>query len=73
LFGAFRKAPQGRNVIARGAALGLDVDKMDEALKGRDNIPPFQGLLNKLESIPVALPQANTFRPFRAFREFICF
>jgi hypothetical protein len=31
---------------------------------------PLQGLINKLESLPVALPQAIKFRPFGALMEF---
>ena len=31
---------------------------------------PLQGLMNKLESIPVAMPQAIALRPFGAFMDF---
>ncbi len=31
---------------------------------------PLQGLMNQLESLPVALPQALTFRSFGAFIDF---
>jgi hypothetical protein len=41
----FSSAPKGRNVIAWGSAPGIDVLFIHQALKGRHNIPPFQGLI----------------------------
>jgi hypothetical protein len=38
--------------------------------KGEINIPPLQGLINKLESLLVALPQAIILRPCGAVRDF---
>jgi hypothetical protein len=32
---------------------------------------PFQGFMNKLDSLPVALPQAIAFRPCGAFCDFL--
>jgi hypothetical protein len=42
---------------------------LSKALKGRNSMSPFQGLMNKVASLPVALPQALILRPFRAFME----
>jgi hypothetical protein len=41
-FGKLIKAPTGRNVIAQGAALGLEIDKKDEKpCKGGINMSPL--------------------------------
>jgi hypothetical protein len=49
----------------------MSEDKNDEVLKGRNKshtlIPLFQDFINKLESIPVALPQAIKSSPLWGF------
>src|SRR5215472_1620993 len=62
-------APQGRNIPARGNALGIGAD-YDPALKGRNItsgrlVSPCQGS-GGLDDVPCpgALPWADMFRPF---------